>query len=441
MYLAKYELASRPIVQSRVWVEVRDVGRLADSLKHVVAVLPSSGAFACAVRVTLSRQHGLRLAWAFTALAEDEARLRRFTGAFARLESATEAQVGFPTEQEAFDALLRVGEASQMRVVFDAFQYASVHFPCDYRLSLDLEQLVSEAAVQRGTLTYQLHLAMGPIPTEMVRAVKLNALRLAALQGIPKTLVDAQERLASAAGGFEGLIEEFVYTSSDESEWLARRIAQLARRHVSAYSAADANVQAVQGYRGLLEAGLHQTLFEPAAPSGWASCGVTLDQGLSLLSWTPGPRVPEMLTAPPGPQEQGGTRSRPPPPPSGEVAFDFVSYARVDYSRVEPLVRRILAGGARLWWDHEIPGGSEWDEVIERHIDTCRILVLFLSNAAVASKYVRREVKYADAIGKRILAVELEGVRLEHGLAMLLQQYQRVPAWRPDLLDQIRALA
>jgi hypothetical protein len=78
--------------------------------------------------------------------------------------------------------------------------------------------------------------------------------------------------------------------------------------------------------------------------------------------------------------------------------------------------------------DSHIPAGSEWDAILEERIQSCRAVILFLSNAAVDSKYVRREVKYADTINKPILAVEMEEVRLRHGLDMLLSQLQRVNA-------------
>ena len=77
-----------------------------------------------------------------------------------------------------------------------------------------------------------------------------------------------------------------------------------------------------------------------------------------------------------------------------------------------------------MWYDRGIPGGAEWDSMIEERIQSCIGIVLFLTEAAVESKFVRREVKFADAIDKRIVTLRLDTVELKHGLHMLLTQYQ-----------------
>ena len=55
---------------------------------------------------------------------------------------------------------------------------------------------------------------------------------------------------------------------------------------------------------------------------------------------------------------------------------------------------------------------------------------MFVSHAAVRSKYVRREVKFADVLNKPIIPVRLEpDVELRDGMDMLLNQYQTVNAF------------
>ena len=59
-----------------------------------------------------------------------------------------------------------------------------------------------------------------------------------------------------------------------------------------------------------------------------------------------------------------------------------------------------------------------------------------MSEAAAASRYVRRELKYADANGKSILPVALDDAPMRHGLGWL-HQIQRVRADAPDLARQL----
>ena len=114
----------------------------------------------------------------------------------------------------------------------------------------------------------------------------------------------------------------------------------------------------------------------------------------------------------------------PPEPYAGNGDYFFVSYSQRDIDRVGPLMERIARGGNNLWYDRGIPGGAEWDSMIEERIQSCIGIVLFLTEAAVESKFVRREVKFADAIDKRIVTLRLDTVELKHGLHMLLTQYQ-----------------
>ncbi len=126
-----------------------------------------------------------------------------------------------------------------------------------------------------------------------------------------------------------------------------------------------------------------------------------------------------------------------PPPYSGTGPFAFVSYKRHDIQRIAPVLAEIRGRGWQLWIDNGIPGGAEWDAVLEERIQSCAVLLAFLSQASVESKYCRREIKFADALDKPILAVELERVQLLLGLEMLLQQYQRIRLADSTAIDAI----
>lgn len=137
----------------------------------------------------------------------------------------------------------------------------------------------------------------------------------------------------------------------------------------------------------------------------------------------------------------GQERAAVPEPYEGSDPYIFVSYRRSDVERVLPVLATIAGSAHHVWYDKGIPGGAEWDALIERKLQGCALLLFFVSGRAVESKHCRREVKYADQLNKPILSVRLEPAELAHGLEMLLTQYQMVDADHPDLAGEIeRAL-
>jgi len=127
-----------------------------------------------------------------------------------------------------------------------------------------------------------------------------------------------------------------------------------------------------------------------------------------------------------------------PKPYEGTGDYIFVSYKREDFSRVAPVIRNIIGWGYNIWYDQGIPGGSEWDAIIEEKVSRCIILIAFLSASAVDSKWVRREIKYADSLNKPILAIRLEEVQLKQGLSVTLSQYQMIDTTNADFSNELR---
>ncbi len=126
---------------------------------------------------------------------------------------------------------------------------------------------------------------------------------------------------------------------------------------------------------------------------------------------------------------------------TGSGPFIFVSYKREDFDRVRPLLLRIQRWGYGIWYDKGIPGGAEWDALIEDKLKRCAMLLFCISRSSADSKYCRREVKYVDQLNKPILSLQLEPAHLGHGLEMLLTQYQIIDTDARDFPSQLeRAL-
>ena len=74
----------------------------------------------------------------------------------------------------------------------------------------------------------------------------------------------------------------------------------------------------------------------------------------------------------------------------------FVSYASADRTKVLERVQILPMFGVRTFQDVlDLAPGERWEQSLYRHIDESNIVLLFWSNAAKRSKWVRKEVRYA----------------------------------------------
>jgi TIR domain len=74
----------------------------------------------------------------------------------------------------------------------------------------------------------------------------------------------------------------------------------------------------------------------------------------------------------------------------------FVSYASADRTKVLERVQILPMFGVQTFQDVlDLEPGERWEQSLYRHIDESDIVLLFWSNAAKRSKWVRKEVQYA----------------------------------------------
>ncbi|MBC7767842.1 MAG: toll/interleukin-1 receptor domain-containing protein [Phycisphaerales bacterium] len=121
----------------------------------------------------------------------------------------------------------------------------------------------------------------------------------------------------------------------------------------------------------------------------------------------------------------------------------FISYAHEDQAAAKRIVDGLAREGLDAWWDHAIPPGRTWDEVIGSHIASADIAIVIWSKISVVSNFVKEEAQIAYEAGK-LLPVRVDDVEPPVG-------FRRVHAanligWRGDgnhvpwraLLDEIR---
>lgn len=114
----------------------------------------------------------------------------------------------------------------------------------------------------------------------------------------------------------------------------------------------------------------------------------------------------------------------------GNEEYIFISYAHRDGDTVLPIVRAMLDGGFRVWFDQGIQAGTEWPAFIEEHLNRCSRVVVFMSSATVESVNCRNEINYACMLKKEILVVYLEQTVLKYGLNLQLNSKQSLFRYR-----------
>jgi len=87
----------------------------------------------------------------------------------------------------------------------------------------------------------------------------------------------------------------------------------------------------------------------------------------------------------------------------------FISYARENRDTAERVAHVLGALGIDVWWDRDLPGGSEFSEVIGQQLVEARVVIVLWSEPSVRSSFVRDESMRALEAGK-LLPVRIEAV-------------------------------
>ena len=116
----------------------------------------------------------------------------------------------------------------------------------------------------------------------------------------------------------------------------------------------------------------------------------------------------------------------------GKLPYIFVSYAHADATRVYPELGRLYENRYRIWYDQGIEYAAEWVEEIANSIAYCEFFIVFLSPAAVESRYVWREISYASKLDKKILGIFLEETPLPRKFDFEISVFQNISKFALD---------
>ncbi|WP_051105238.1 TIR domain-containing protein [Catelliglobosispora koreensis] len=90
----------------------------------------------------------------------------------------------------------------------------------------------------------------------------------------------------------------------------------------------------------------------------------------------------------------------------------FISYSRRDRHYVDKLATHLSEANVTVWYDYEMAAGQRFGAVIQQQIDECAVFIVVLTPEAAGSKWVGRELSYAEAHNKPIVPLLLEPCRV-----------------------------
>lgn len=111
------------------------------------------------------------------------------------------------------------------------------------------------------------------------------------------------------------------------------------------------------------------------------------------------------------------------------MADVFLSYASEDREQAHQLAQALEHAGFPVWWDRRIVIGEEYDQAIERELETARCVVVLWSSHSVISEWVKNEADVAAERGV-LLPAMIEPVKLP--LEFRRRQTADLSGWNAD---------
>jgi len=458
VYLANYQGPDGPLMQGVVCLP-GEPGAVApwnaewhEMLSTVLVIPEDIPDVRVAIRVVAS---GARLARYVLLLspAAHEDRLRRHMAAFTRLERIAGDSVLLAQSRDEHDEWLADFPGFRCLTNADDYEVSSPWLCCPFRVLGCAVDLIVRGHALGYEIGYQANVVSGQPGSGAVRESRRNLVRVELQERVPEPVVRAQKRAVDGLRNAVAFVEEYLAAGTPSgADWCSSYLRQQFSRSDSRHFEAPEFEDSPGVWEDAIATGALAAM--PSSPSTRSLCNraLTADDLDALL------REVSSLAVAPLPAQQpsqtgdhGGPPRRPPetsgpspvagePLPTTEASdgFIFVSYKREEFPRIARILKQVIGWGYYIWYDRGIPGGTDWDDVIESRIAGCGAVVVFLSPAAVGSRFVRREVKLADALGKRIIPVFVEDAPLLMGLALLLNERQGLRVADSDFLAQMQ---
>ncbi len=107
-------------------------------------------------------------------------------------------------------------------------------------------------------------------------------------------------------------------------------------------------------------------------------------------------------------------------PYRGNDPYLFVSYAHKDRELVYRVIRSLHDLHYRIWYDEGIEAGQDWPQIVAQHLLDADTVVIFVSQNAMNSQNCLREIHYAVAQKKKMIAVYTDSCTIPDDIGMQL---------------------
>ena len=116
------------------------------------------------------------------------------------------------------------------------------------------------------------------------------------------------------------------------------------------------------------------------------------------------------------------------------MADIFISYKKEDAGRVVRIVEGLRREGLRVWWDHGIAAGAQWDQTIAHELQSARLICAVWSTLSVDAPWVKEEAGVGKAKGK-LLPVRIDEVEPPLGFGLI--QTADLRGWAGEASDPL----
>jgi TolB-like protein/Flp pilus assembly protein TadD len=124
-----------------------------------------------------------------------------------------------------------------------------------------------------------------------------------------------------------------------------------------------------------------------------------------------------------------------------EPADVFISYSREDKDRVLDLAAKLRGAGVSLWIDQGgIDGATLWGEEIVKALENAKVLLLVVTESAVRSHNVAKEVVLASERKGHILPVHLEPTQIPPSLKYPLAGIQHIEYFQGNADENLKTI-
>lgn len=111
----------------------------------------------------------------------------------------------------------------------------------------------------------------------------------------------------------------------------------------------------------------------------------------------------------------------------------MISYSSHDRAQVMQFTQRLRAAGVAAWIDQGgIDGAQKWGEEIVNAIDSCKTVILMISQISMQSENINKEVMLAWENGKHFLPLCLEDAKIPKSMQYQLAGIQQIKLYEGD---------